>query len=111
MSNMYKRGKIYQIIDNTNGNYYIGSTHYTLNGRLCDHVHQWRRGRGCIAREIFKNGDYTIKLIELYPCNDKYELEEREKFYIKGTNCINKKWKISKTPPLITSRLFKFKFS
>ena len=32
----------------------------------------------------------NIILVEDYPCNNKYELEARERFYIEGNICLNK---------------------
>jgi Uri superfamily endonuclease len=36
--NKYNNGKIYKIIDNTNGNVYYGSTVQTLGERLSRHI-------------------------------------------------------------------------
>ena len=85
MENKYSRGKIYKLIDNTNGNIYIGSTIRDLNKRLNEH----RRPCRNISREIIKNGDYKIELIKNYPCNNKFELEEEEAKYIRENKCIN----------------------
>jgi len=78
----YNQGKIYKIIDESNGDVYIGSTIQTLKSRY--HTHG-----------IFK--DYNklkcnckIILIEDYPCNSRRELEEREQYFIDNTECINK---------------------
>jgi len=85
MENKYSRGKIYKIIDNTNGNIYIGSTIQDLNIRLNEH----RRPCRNVSREIIKNGDYKIELIKNYPCINKFELEEEEAKYIREYKCIN----------------------
>lgn len=78
----YSKGKIYKIIDESNGDVYIGSTIQSLKRRF--HTHQ-----------IFK--DYNklkcnckIILIEDYPCNSRRELEKREQYFIDNTDCINK---------------------
>lgn len=84
MSNKYKNGKIYKIVDNTNDNVYIGSTIETLKERLRKH-----HRLNCSSREILKNGDYDIILIEDYPCNSKQELELRERYYIENNECVN----------------------
>jgi hypothetical protein len=82
--NKYINGKIYKIIDNTNGNIYIGSTIKTLKRRLECHICM-----DCISKEIIKNGDYKIELIEVYPCNNDEELRKREQYYIDNNKCIN----------------------
>ncbi len=82
--NKYNNGKIYKIIDNTNGNIYIGSTIRSLKERLQRH-----KKLDCISKNIIKNGDYRIELIEDYPCNTKKELLIREQYYIDNSKCIN----------------------
>jgi len=42
------------------------------------------------ACELFKVGTPTIELIELFPCGSKDELNAREGFYQRATNCVNK---------------------
>ena len=71
--------KIYKIVDNTNDNIYIGITTQTLKRRLSDHEIR----KKCSSREIIKNGDYRIELIE--ETDDK----TRERYWILNTNCIN----------------------
>ena len=72
--------KIYKIVDNTNGNIYIGLTIQTLKERLRGHI----RYLDCVSRDIIKNGDYKIELIE------ETEDKSREKYWVKNTECINK---------------------
>jgi predicted GIY-YIG superfamily endonuclease len=79
----YSKGKIYKIVDESNGDVYIGSTVQTLKRRYQTH-------------QIFK--DYNklkfncnIILIEYYPCNNQRQLEMREQYYIDNNECINKK--------------------
>ena len=92
----YQLGKIYKIVDNTNGNIYIGSTcEPTLSRRLAQHkatYNQYVKGNSTFVTsfEILKNGSYEIVLIESYPCNSKDELHSREKFYIENNTCVNK---------------------
>jgi len=83
--NKYNNGKIYKIIDNTNGNIYIGSTTNKLKYRLNNHI----KYNECISKEIIKNNDYKIELIENYPCNNNNELRKREQYYIDNLKCIN----------------------
>ena len=74
--------KIYKIVDNTNGDVYIGQTKQKyLSERLAQHRSPNNKS---ISREIIKNGDYEIMLIE--ETDDK----TRERYYIENTECINK---------------------
>ena len=73
--------KIYKIIDNTNNNIYIGITKQKY---LCHRLSSHKRKKDCVAKEIIKNGDYRIELIE--ETDDKL----RERYWIENTDCINK---------------------
>ena len=75
--------KIYKIIDNTNGNIYIGKTEQTLKQRLTKHKHDFKIGKNCSSRQIIKNGDYKIELIE--ETHD----ETRERYWILSNECVN----------------------
>jgi hypothetical protein len=91
-----KIGKIYKIIDNTNGNVYIGSTTKTLNRRLSYHKSEYNRylnskSKHTTSFEIIKNNDYRIELIKYVIYKDKIELLQRERYYIEKNTCINKK--------------------
>jgi len=95
--NKYKRGKIYKIVDNTNGNIYIGSTcEPTLARRLANHITAYKqylngsKDNYTTSFEILKNNDYNIVLIENVPCNCKDELFKRERYYIELLTCVNK---------------------
>ena len=77
--NKKKIFKIYKIVDNTNGNIYIGLTTRTLEERLYHHA----RSLDTVSRDIIKNGDYKIELIE--ETTDK----SRERYWIENTECIN----------------------
>jgi hypothetical protein len=77
--------KIYRIVDNTNGNIYIGKTKKKyLCDRLANHRYGYKRGFTCSSREIIKNGDYRMELIE------ETDDETRERYWILNTDCINK---------------------
>ena len=91
----YQDGKIYKIVDNTNGNVYIGSTcKKYLSSRLACHVLDYKKSLVSkyymTSFDIIKNGNYDIVLIEKYPCEDKEDLHKRERFYIESINCVNK---------------------
>ena len=77
--------KIYKIVDNTNGNVYIGKTKQKyLCKRISGHRTDYKREKLCSSREIIKNGDYRVELIE------ETEDETRERYWIENTDCINK---------------------
>lgn len=87
----YQKGKIYKLVDNTNGNIYIGSTIQRLSQRKYAHKKDTINGYNkCMSKLIIANGDYDIILIENYPCDSKDELLKRERYYIDNTDCINK---------------------
>ena len=92
----YQNSKIYKIVDNTNGNIYVGSTtEKYLSKRLQRHLsnyNQHLKGNYCNVSsfEILKNNNYHIELIENVNCNDVYELRNRERYYIENCECINK---------------------
>jgi hypothetical protein len=90
----YSQGKIYKIY--INDLVYIGSTAQPrLSMRLGQHKSGYKRwiktGEKYIASfELFKVGVPTIELIELFPCGSKDELNAREGFHQRATNCVNK---------------------
>jgi hypothetical protein len=90
-----KVGKIYKIIDNTNGNIYIGSTTQQLNKRLNHHKSNYNRYLNgkyehTTSFEIIKNNDYRIELIKFVIYKDRIELHQRERYYIENNICVNK---------------------
>jgi adenylate kinase family enzyme len=94
--NRYSRGKIYKIVDNTNGNIYVGSTtEPTLAKRLANHRAKYKcyldgNSKYISSFKIIENGDYDIVLVENCPCNTKDELHKRERHYIETLECVNK---------------------
>ena len=82
----YQNGKIYKITGN--GLTYYGSTTQTLPKRLKIHKSDKKSGKSGSVNPIL-DVDYKIELVELYPCNTKEELLEREKFYIVNNECVN----------------------
>jgi hypothetical protein len=92
----YKNGKIYKIVDNTNGNVYIGSTcEPTLAKRLAKHRGHYKEylkgGYNFVTSfKILENNDYSIVLLEEFPCETKDQLLARERYYIENNECVNK---------------------
>jgi len=90
----YSHSKIYKIVDNTNGNIYIGSTTQSLSQRLGHHTRQYKRycnGKcGYMSSfDIIKNMSYEIILIEEVNCNNKEQLHKIEREFIEGNKCVN----------------------
>jgi len=103
MVNDYSKGKIYKIECNITGDVYIGSTtEPTLARRLAGHKKvfcSWKEGKRkykMSSFQILERGDYTIYLIEKYPCESKDELLSREGYFIKefirGGSCVNQQF-------------------
>lgn len=92
----YSLAKIYKIVDNTNGNIYVGSTcEPTLARRLAGHVGNYKqylkdKYRYMTSYDIIKNDDYDIVLLDNYPCETKDQLSARERYYIEKLDCVNK---------------------
>lgn len=94
--NKYGNGKIYKLNDKTNGNIYIGSTIKTIEQRLLEHRNAYKsylngKYHFVTSFKILKNNNYSIELLELYPCNNKKELTNKESWYIRNLDCVNKK--------------------
>ena len=87
----YSNGKIYKIVCNITGEQYIGGTIQKLSQRLTQHVSSSKKTcRPCKSRDIILRGDYQIVLIENYSCNNKEELERKEREHIESNICVNK---------------------
>lgn len=79
--------KIYQILDLTNGNCYIGSTQQKyLSKRISRHREATNT---CSSKQIIQNGDYIVNVLEEF---EDFDIrKERERFWINNKkNCINK---------------------
>lgn len=95
--NKYNKGKIYKITSSNSQDIYVGSTAQKyLSSRFSIHLYDYKKYLKnefpyMTVFDIIKLGNCKIELIELYNCNNKIELELREKFYIKTLpNVINK---------------------
>lgn len=85
---------IYKIVDNTNGNCYIGSTRLNLKKRIQNHEAACRRyykGNQLYSKsyDVLKNNNYTV--LQLEEIEDENIRYDRERFYIQNEiGCINK---------------------
>ena len=81
-------GKIYKIINKDfPDKVYYGSTIQELHKRLSTHR---RTKLNFCSSKILMNGNEEIILIQTKMYNDKYELLNREKWFIQNFKCINK---------------------
>lgn len=83
----YANGKIYKL---TNGGLtYYGSTTLTKEKRF--EYHHCPSNRLSSKRLFELGGIVKIDIIEYYPCNSLYELEDREAYYIRKyfDDCVN----------------------
>jgi len=82
----YDTGKIYLIKCNKTGIGYVGSTKVPLKDRLNRHETDYKGFMGLLNKprnyrgsaEIIINEDYTINLVQNYPCQTKRQLEHQE---------------------------------
>jgi hypothetical protein len=89
------KGRIYKLTDNTNGNVYYGSTIQEINSRISRHKASYKlyldgKNRYITSFGIIKNKDYKIELVEENEFETKYDLHERERYYIENNDCVNK---------------------
>lgn len=86
----YQQAKIYKLVCNITNKCYIGSTCQTLPQRLKGHVYDSNRTKLCSSKEIIDGGNYSIILLEEFPCNSNNELLKKEYHYMDIIECINK---------------------
>jgi hypothetical protein len=89
------KGIIYKITCNETGEVYYGSTQQSLNVRMQKHKSKckaWKEGRYCYTTSfrIIERGNYSYSLIETVECDEKKQLETRERYYIEHNDCVNK---------------------
>jgi hypothetical protein len=83
----YSKSKIYRVIG---GNLiYFGSTTQSLTKRKAIHINDKKRGKNLSINPILDFEDYKIELVEEFPCNNKEELLQRERWWIDNNICIN----------------------
>jgi hypothetical protein len=81
----YQNAKLYKLVGS--GLTYYGSTCNELRKRLNQHKN---KNNECKSKLLFDSGDKVeIILVEKYPCNDKMELQQRERYYIENFECVN----------------------
>lgn len=84
-TNRYDNGKIYRLVNSVDNEEYVGSTCGKLSKRLF--VHKCH-AKEKIGRRVYKHlneigwENVEIVLVEEYPCENKMELERRERYWI-----------------------------
>lgn len=73
----YENAKVYKIVSPNTDSVYYGSTTQTLKQRFSQHKKQT-----CESRLIIDAGDASIVQIECFPCTNRYDLEDREAYFI-----------------------------
>jgi hypothetical protein len=92
----YSKSKIYKLTSSNSNDIYIGSTTLKLANRKAHHISNYKRylinkGNYITSIKIIEyGGDIDICLLEEYPCNNKEQLHQRERFYIENNCCVNK---------------------
>ena len=101
----YQNGKIYKVVDNENKLCYVGSTKDPLEERFRNHISSYKRKqkypenvRNYTVFTIFNKYGFEnckIELVKLFPCANRYFLEDEEQYYIQNDVCVNKNKKIT----------------
>ncbi len=91
----WSKGQIYKLISKNSNDVYIGSTTQTLNARYNEHTSDYRKyqkdkGYYMTSYNVLDKGDCEMVLLEKYPTENRKDLHEREKFWIKSLKCVNK---------------------
>lgn len=84
----YQKGKIYKLVnDEMPDKIYFGSTTQDLKLRLQGHK---SKSNKTTSKILFEKGNVKIILVEEYPCENRKQLEKKERNYIENNECINK---------------------
>ena len=86
----YQNGKIYKIVNDTISMIYYGSTaEKNLSNRMAKHRDACKKKLTITYEKWGDIKDCKIFLVESFPCETKYELHARERFYIENNECCN----------------------
>jgi hypothetical protein len=83
----YSKSKIYKIVCNETGEQYFGSTTQSLSSRLYCHKQKTNPTK---SKPIIERGNYNIILCEEFPCENKEQLNSRERKWIEENECVNR---------------------
>ena len=87
-------GIIYKIECNETGEVYYGSTQQSLNVRINGHksgCKAWKLEQAGHSKsyDIIDRGNYSYSLVEKVECENKRQLEARERYHIENNDCVN----------------------
>ena len=99
--NKYTNGKIYRLVCNITGLNYYGSTVQPLHKRKYEHKQNYElymknknkegnKYKLTTSSKIIEGDNYDIILVEDFPCENKKQLETRERYFIENNDCVNK---------------------
>jgi hypothetical protein len=83
--NRYKNAKIYRLVNKVDDEIYVGSTCSPLSKRLYEHKHMAKiKPNRKVYQHLNNIGweNVNVILIEEYPCENKMQLERKERQYI-----------------------------
>lgn len=81
-------GYIYKIWDNDDPTLvYYGSTKQRVSGRIANHRN---KSSGCKSKIIIERNNYQYATLEKVEYEEKFELKNRERFWIENNICVNK---------------------
>lgn len=92
MSQEFSKGKIYKITNDYNDDIYVGSTCDTLVKRFSRHRKDCKKRNHLPLYELIEKigfERFRIELIENYPCEDKYQLRQKEGLWIRQLGTLN----------------------
>ena len=91
----FSKGNIYKITNDYNDDIYIGSTCDTLVKRYSSHKYDAKKNEKQFLLYKLMNEigfeRFRIELIENYPCEDIYQLRQREGYFIREIGTLNEK--------------------
>jgi hypothetical protein len=90
--NKYNKSKIYKIVCNiTNQVYYGSSTEQYITSRIAKHKYANKNlGHHSSSSIVMENNNYSVIIVEECNVENKFELLQRERYYIENNECVNK---------------------
>jgi hypothetical protein len=86
----YQNGKIYEVHSPSLNQSYFGSTTLKyISSRMSTHRYNVKKNLQFSITPIILAGDYSVTILEKYPCNSRAELTAREQYYIDNYECVN----------------------